>query len=1358
MAIDISTDLSITLLAKEILTPTITSVYDTGSPPDTYLPGKDFSPTDDVSTGTTVQMSLSISFDSISNQLYILDQVYIQSIDDPQTNGTGNFLIYWINTNPDPTNITDDGQNTILPNYVSKMSSIVFAETSNISSTSTLTTNITITLPVNGFYWKTKIMPKIQVVAIKDGIKKISSPLQLPTVRLSTASNLVSTIGTISPTGYVTLDNQTGFLSPFFIRTFKEDIASISRMLDNPKYNLITYQINLTGSVNGNNIPLNTSNFSIYSINNGEIISYNYLNNILTIVCKQTVVSTQLSLSAYFFIPFNAGSLTEATVKINGTWNTTPPLITDFENRHLFTESSSGNINQETLVNLIPTPPASKPRLSETISATLASKTVYQALSFNDYPCIKTDDSIFIKLIDSPIASFNSTLTATYSYYDVDINQSVTNPVLSDSYTVLYAHYDFPSNYNANNISQQIIDGLIPLTSYNELVEQNKTANIVVITYTKDLFAGKTTDASNVTSFQFNGGLNVLSQAQFQALYNSNPLDSYPTYVYSYMSIKSCYSSVAEAYTQVGNLLENGGIPPSIDSFTLRNGSVYLNLGTTTQNEPFRITRFNTNSTVYSLVPLETIDANLRYALLTSSNTLITNIFDYSKEYYLSINWATQPSTDNAFVNIPEGTTITITLPQALLPYLYISNTPYINVPTSDDLIVMKVPIPNYNSFGATLTLTLPMEVNLLPNHITIPVRFIIPSNNLSTSFVSMDFSKPLIYKQDPNSLIYGFDTTTKMFKVNTFTRPFTLIGAQQDTTSLYVSPNVYEYAQPVTYTASVKNISYVPSSDYYMSMTVPTNQYNPVETSNNTLNAYIIDIDLGNSNTTLYYQIQSNVTGTDIEIMKTINRPLGPTLKDYYDTTIMNTWIKYIPGQMIPNTVVMMVAYTPNVPKDAAPVRINYRVKVGVPSGSNQLYINDAVFNYYSSGANLESQSNVVSIRNQVPEALPISKTPTTQYKPLLNDTPVIFNAYFITPNDNSFFQDFKLMDQLHPGLALDLTNTTLVAYPNTPLMFTSNVDPTTNTVSIEFPNTAESTGKLIILTLATVVLDTTKILLDPATNTLLIKNTIDLIINADEDLKSTSNEASVVFHIPLPPSLPITKMPLEQTQPLVSGTPILFSAHFTAPAEIRVYNNFTLEDSLDSSLTFDLENTKVIADGNIPIPFTSFVDPTSNTVTIDFLNNSLIAGKDITATLATTLSDITKVPSSLLIENEINLTLINIPLTKSTSNRVTVRFSKSTPPRQQAVIDIIESVALIQAALSHILNAEGEKLQKIINLPDSSPDVLVQTNHSVQAMVTKITTLEMLLQNKLELFEECLCDSTPCQLSSIQDSNKID
>lgn len=87
---------------------------------------------------------------------------------------------------------------------------------------------------------------------------------------------------------------------------------------------------------------------------------------------------------------------------------------------------------------------------------------------------------------------------------------------------------------------------------------------------------------------------------------------------------------------------------------------------------------------------------------------------------------------------------------------------------------------------------------------------------------------------------------------------------------------------------------------------------------------------------------------------------------------------------------------------------------------------------------------------------------------------------------------------------------------------------------------------------------------------------------------------------------------------------------------------------------------------------------------------------------------------------------------------------ITSSTTTRSQAITDMIESVALEQTGLSHILNAEGEKIQKII--ANGSTDQMLEVNKSVQNMVDTVSRLEMILQAKLGLFGDCLCIVPPC------------
>lgn len=79
-------------------------------------------------------------------------------------------------------------------------------------------------------------------------------------------------------------------------------------------------------------------------------------------------------------------------------------------------------------------------------------------------------------------------------------------------------------------------------------------------------------------------------------------------------------------------------------------------------------------------------------------------------------------------------------------------------------------------------------------------------------------------------------------------------------------------------------------------------------------------------------------------------------------------------------------------------------------------------------------------------------------------------------------------------------------------------------------------------------------------------------------------------------------------------------------------------------------------------------------------------------------------------------------------------------------AASSILQSIALEETAISHILNAEGEKLQKAISLSCSQKE-LIEINESVGDTVDKITNLEIVLKAKLDLIKPLLddCEQKP-------------
>lgn len=97
------------------------------------------------------------------------------------------------------------------------------------------------------------------------------------------------------------------------------------------------------------------------------------------------------------------------------------------------------------------------------------------------------------------------------------------------------------------------------------------------------------------------------------------------------------------------------------------------------------------------------------------------------------------------------------------------------------------------------------------------------------------------------------------------------------------------------------------------------------------------------------------------------------------------------------------------------------------------------------------------------------------------------------------------------------------------------------------------------------------------------------------------------------------------------------------------------------------------------------------------------------------------------------------NIVAATATAAQEVFAFGLCVTAREQAITDLIESVALEQTALFQILDAEGKKIQKAKALKLSA-EQLLSINRSVKGMTDAVTQLEMVLHNKLE---QVACDA---------------
>ena len=69
-----------------------------------------------------------------------------------------------------------------------------------------------------------------------------------------------------------------------------------------------------------------------------------------------------------------------------------------------------------------------------------------------------------------------------------------------------------------------------------------------------------------------------------------------------------------------------------------------------------------------------------------------------------------------------------------------------------------------------------------------------------------------------------------------------------------------------------------------------------------------------------------------------------------------------------------------------------------------------------------------------------------------------------------------------------------------------------------------------------------------------------------------------------------------------------------------------------------------------------------------------------------------------------------------------------------EQAVIDLMESIALQESALSHILCAESQKMKTALAMNEIDLCKLLEVNDSATNMVHAVANLELVLKDKLE------------------------
>ncbi|MGX8833513.1 DUF7507 domain-containing protein [Amedibacillus sp. YH-ame6] len=155
----------------------------------------------------------------------------------------------------------------------------------------------------------------------------------------------------------------------------------------------------------------------------------------------------------------------------------------------------------------------------------------------------------------------------------------------------------------------------------------------------------------------------------------------------------------------------------------------------------------------------------------------------------------------------------------------------------------------------------------------------------------------------------------------------------------------------------------------------------------------------------------------------------------------------------------------------------------------------------------------------------------------------------------------------------------------------------------------------------------------------------------------------------------------------------------------------------------------------------------PYSGTPTTGITLTNPIAPGEVVAIIFKALIHVMPLPNPI-----VNIASVDYTYTVDTENVNGVRVSKTSNSfdtlvlrynYQQQINDLIESVALQQAALAAIANAEGAKIQKAVAMGDISAQELLCINKSVSDMLASISLLEAVLKQKLSVVD--------CQIEGI-------
>ncbi|MEG2454039.1 MAG: hypothetical protein RSB20_04155, partial [Clostridia bacterium] len=196
-----------------------------------------------------------------------------------------------------------------------------------------------------------------------------------------------------------------------------------------------------------------------------------------------------------------------------------------------------------------------------------------------------------------------------------------------------------------------------------------------------------------------------------------------------------------------------------------------------------------------------------------------------------------------------------------------------------------------------------------------------------------------------------------------------------------------------------------------------------------------------------------------------------------------------------------------------------------------------------------------------------------------------------------------------------------------------------------------------------------------------------------------------------------------------IFNGTTVTFSVDVTNNSSTDTLSNVIFKDVLDPTLSFVAGSVTVNGSGtgfgtaDPNLGFTLGAMSPNSTKTVQFKAVSTAADASPVKNIASG-----NYPAFLSANGDIITNTVN-------SNPVFLR--RPLYNFGQSSTDLVQSIALQQTALSHILNAEGEKIQAMLAVQGVTPTQLLAVNDSVQKMVDSVSQLECIMKQKIKIVQ---------------------